>query len=175
MKIAQRGNTNFRINPISAKFDECILIYGEQIEFKSKKSRLFNQSYISQAYLGSEKKLSLRHKFKEIIIHGENLVNTIVVVPPLLFPFFSVGFFLLKLPEGDVRVAISRDSQKVSFGNIAFKEKNYRYLYKQFYYRSEIFMDMFPDSLPNELSQQSIHILVFTCLWINAYNAPSVV
>jgi hypothetical protein len=168
-----RGNGSVKINPFSSKFHESIICCGQRLDFRFKKSRLFNQSYTSEADLGDHFGLFLKQKFKKISIHCNNHPDPITVISPTLFPFLSVSFFTMELPEGIVEFTISRSSSKLSYGTVKYNGRNYQYLYKFMKYKSEDFVDMFPDGLLDGLSINSIYIVSLVCLWINAYNAPS--
>jgi hypothetical protein len=171
MKLHQRGNTIFKINPISSSFEEDIQIGNDMVLFGSKRTRFFNQSYCSDAKIENNLNLSIVHKFKSIEIYDEKLISSYLVIPPKLFPFFSIGDFKIDFPEGQMIITIPRDSDKISYGRILFSGKEYRYMYKQFYYKSDVFLNMFPDSLPEILSKRSGSALMLFCLWLNAYNA----
>ncbi len=175
MKLYQRGNTIFKINPISAIFDEDIKIDNNKLIFKSKKTRFLNQAYRSEPRIECNINLSIIHCFRSIDIQDEKLISSYIVTPPKLFPFFSIGDFKIDFPEGQMIIRIPRDSNKITYGKFLFVGKEYRYMYKQFYYKSDVFLDMFPDSLPEKLSNQSCLALTLFCLWLNAYNASSVV
>lgn len=168
MKVI-RKTARYSVNPITARYDEELLFNGSAASFRFVKSRFLNPRFYSDANfeaLGIKMKIESRYRHVTL----SNKVTSQIKVP-VLFPFLSIGKFQIELPEGVAGITIGRKivEKDKMYGAIEIMRNSYPYAYKFASYSRE--EEMFPNGGPPELSKESMLSLVFSCLWINAYNA----
>lgn len=171
-----RGDSLFSIGPFHSNFSEEIILGGSTLKFKLKKSRFLNPFFYSHGSLiEGQKRYSISSRFRKVKISTEAEPGRLLVVSvPFLFPFFSIGMFSINLPEGQILFEIGRCFEKdgLMYGSIYKDKYKYRYYYKFGSYKN-LKTNMFIDGLPRNLSLDSLLIILFIAVWLNAYNADN--
>lgn len=170
-----RADSRFTVGPFHSLFQEGMDLWGSRTCFTLKKSRMLNPFFYSKSSLKNEiLELEIVSKFRTVVMRSKvESIGVPSISPPLLFPFFSVGTFKVSLEEGRSHLTIGRELDKNGemYGKVIFADHDYRYLYKFTRYRGIGLAKLFPDGLPSCWSMNSIAIISFLVIWLNAYNA----